>query len=54
VKGRFHSEDVVIEERIILKWILKKTIMGCGLRDRNRRGGIEHSGSREMGNFLIN
>jgi hypothetical protein len=31
LKGRDNLVDVSIDERIILKWILKKNILGCGV-----------------------
>jgi len=31
LKGRDHSEDVLLDGRIILEWILKNTMGGSGL-----------------------
>jgi hypothetical protein len=31
VKGRDNSEDLVINGKIILKWILGNSVGGCGL-----------------------
>jgi hypothetical protein len=31
LKGRNNFEQLDLRERIILKWILKKTVWGCGL-----------------------
>jgi hypothetical protein len=31
LKGRDHSEDLGLDWRIILEWILEKQVKGCGL-----------------------
>jgi hypothetical protein len=42
LKGRDHSEHLSIDERIILKWVLKKIFAGYGLDsyDSSTGGGL--------------
>jgi hypothetical protein len=52
LKKRDQSEDLHIDERIILKWILDKSVSGeCGL-DSSGSGSGPVVGSSEHGNEL--